>query len=88
MVIHGVTWEEALTLCAPLASAEPSISGEEWAPVGVWGTYLSVEISSNIESTNESSFGKGIDRNLTATLKKRYTPGVPQLHSSFSIMVP
>lgn len=70
MVIHGVTWDEALTLCAPLATAEPSLSGQEGTPVSVWGTCLSVEIISNIESTNESSFGKGISKKLTATLRK------------------
>lgn len=58
-------------MCAPLATAEPFISGKEWAPVGAWSTYLSVEIISNVQSTNESIFGKDISENLTATLKKK-----------------
>lgn len=59
------------------ATAGPSISGKEWAPVGGWGTYLSVEILSDVKSTNESSLGKGISKKLTATLKIRQAPGVP-----------
>lgn len=37
----------------------------------MWSTYLSVEIISNVQSTNESIFGKDISENLTATLKKK-----------------
>lgn len=52
-------------------------SGKDWAPAGMCGTCLSVEITSDVKSTSESSLGKGISENLTTTLKIRQAPGVP-----------
>lgn len=61
----------------PLATAGPSIWGKVWAPVGGWGTYIPISIISYVNRTNESSLGKGIGKDPTATLKIRQAPGVP-----------
>lgn len=63
------------------ATAEPSISGKDWAPLDVGGTYPSGENIPDDRSTNESSLEKGICKNLTTALKIRQAPGVFQLHS-------